>query len=82
MKTQEQKYQLGNETTTNLQRVYNYMSKNGITELNSLKVTEEPAEETEESLEELIQAIEETKEATEVVKTKQKQLKKLRTDNN
>ena len=69
MKNKEQEYQIGDKTTTNLQRVYNYMSKNGNTELNSLKIEAKPEEAVEEPKEEL----ESERKAVEVKSEEQKE---------
>lgn len=70
MKNEKQEYQIGDKTTTNLQSVYNYMSKHGITELNSLKAEAKPVEESKEQKEAVEVKSEEQKEINNTKKTK------------
>ena len=84
MKTQEQKYKLGDRITTNIRSAYNYASKHGITELNSLKVeakpvevAEEPKEALESEIEAIKESIEQTKEKSRVVKAKSEALEQI-----
>jgi len=63
MKNEKQEYQLGDRITTNVRSAYNYASKHGITELNSLKAEAKPVEEPKEQ-----------KEAVEVKSEEQKEI--------
>ena len=80
MKNEKQEYQLGDRITTNVRSAYNYASKHGITELNSLKAEAKPVEaieEPKEALESEIEAIKESKEQKEAVEVKSEEQKEI-----
>ena len=85
MEKKKQEYQIGARTTSNLQNVYNYMSKNGITRLNSLKIESKPVEVVEEpkkSLKDTTEAIEEPKEQLEAIDVKSEEQKEINNTKN